>query len=129
MSDLPETTIKYVKHTFTKKEMEDMQKKLAVKTAELRRKEEEKKAITSQFGSAITQLETETLSLADSVNTGYEHRSTDCKISYNWKKGTKDIVHPDTGEVIETIVITDNEKQMKFPVKEKDEKKKKKDKK
>lgn len=37
-----------------------------------------------------------------------------CKVVYDWDKGIKVIIHPQTGEVIEEQIITDEDRQGKM---------------
>ena len=119
------TQNEYVKHEFNKEEMEEMHKELAEKTSQLRRKEEEKKSIVSQFGADITKLETATLSLADKINLRYEHRMLKCEVKYNWKTGKKEIIHPETKKAIRTDPVTEEERQQKLALDDKKKEKKK----
>jgi hypothetical protein len=114
--ELKKTTLRIERDDFTKEEMETMQKELATKTIELRHKENEKKAVNSQFTSSIDAIKASTCSLADNISAGFEHRNMECEIKFHWKKGTKDIIHPETKKVIDTQDITDEDRQMKLEV-------------
>jgi len=102
---------KIAKHTYTTDELNTLQKALALAVQDLRHKEEDKKAIMSELTSDINKLHAETGSLSDRINSGYEYRSMKCVVKFDFPTGTKDIVHPETGEVISTEKITDEDRQ------------------
>ena len=45
---------------------------------------------------------------------GKEQRKMPCKVIFDWDKGTKAIIHPQTGEVIEEQLITNEDRQMEL---------------
>lgn len=107
-------TSMYLRHDFTNDEQTDMQKRLATQTQALRHRESCKKAAMAQFGSEIQIIDVEVGSLADKINSGYEHREMKCVLDFDWDKNKKYAVHPETGEVVGTFEITEDDRQLKF---------------
>ena len=116
--DIVSTVSVYLRHDFSKEEMDTMQKRLAMQTQALRHKENAKKAIVTQFGSEIETIDTEIGSLADKINTGYEHRMMKATVKYDWAKNKKYIIHPETGNTSETLDITEEDRQQKLKLEE-----------
>ena len=106
----------YLRHDFSKDEIDEMNKRLARQTQALRHKEGEKKAITAQFSSEIESIDAELGSLADKLNSGFEHRQMKCVVNFDWDKGKKHAIHPETGEIVQTQDISDEERQGKLSV-------------
>lgn len=50
--------------------------------------------------------------LLSSLSAGREFRDMECPIVYDWKAGTRMILHPETGEIIEKRGVTNEERQM-----------------
>jgi hypothetical protein len=91
-----------------------MHKDLAVKTVGLRHLQSDFSYIKKQFASNIEKADGEIESLADKINSGFEHRQMTCLIVFEWDKGVKFAIHPETGEVIKTMDITADDKQQKL---------------
>ena len=103
-----------VKHVLTPEELDASGKALAKSTAALKYTEEEKKAITADFSSKISQLEAEISIFADRVNNGHCYQTMKCQVEFDWKEGKKHVIHPETGEVLESAEITEDERQLEF---------------
>lgn len=112
-------TERTLKHTFTKLELEDLQKQIAREYANLNLVESEKASVVSSYGTKIKTLKSTLGGLAQSINQGYTHIPMKCVTIYNWKAGIKTLAHPETGEILEEEKIADTERQMKLPVLEK----------
>jgi len=110
------TTSRHLKVVFDTDKLQDLSTQLALKTAELRSQEDEKKEVMSDFTATLNRLKAETNSLATKINNGYEYRSVDCDIDYLWDEGNKKIIRQDTQEVVETLAITPEEMQTEFPL-------------
>ena len=100
---------RYLKYDFTHEELEDIQKKLAHATLQLREKEEHKKAVMSQFTSDINSLKADTNLLAEKINSGFEFRDVTCDIEYDFNNNMKTIIRQDTGEIVETVQASSEE--------------------
>src|SRR3989339_92098 len=111
-----QTATLYLRHDFKSEELSDMQKRLALQTQALRHKENAKKAIVSQFSSELEAIDAEIGSLADKINTGFEHREMKCPLNFDWDRNKKDAIHPETGEIVKTFDITDDDRQLKLKV-------------
>jgi hypothetical protein len=123
--EVTESIVKmFAKHTFTKQELEGFYKDLAKSIADLRKKENEKSALVAQLGADIKKLEGETESLATKVQNGYEHKNMDCIAKFDWGKDKKEIIHPETGEVLWSGAISMDERQLRLEAQKKEEVKK-----
>ncbi len=105
-----------VKHKFTPEEQNELQRTLARKIEEVSQTETDKKAAVSQFTARINQIRTEVNALAVSVNQGYTFLPMECRVIYYWKKGTKETIHPETGEILKEEKITESERQEMLPI-------------
>jgi len=106
-----ETTTRSLKCKFTQEELDIMKTDLAAITSELRSKEEEKRAVASQFKSEIDGLVARTNVLADKINNGYEFRPIECDIDKDMDSKIMTVIRRDTGEVIEQRPLQDHELQ------------------
>jgi hypothetical protein len=104
------------KHTLTQEEIDISSRSLAKKTSEIKYTEAEKTSAMAAYTSKLKQLEAEVSILADMVNNGYVYQEMKCPVCFDWKSGKKSVVHPETGEVIETGEITAEDRQLQMPV-------------
>lgn len=105
------TVKKRVKHLLTEKEISDLNAEVSKLGIDLEDREAEKKRVTSICGG----LEAQVSEKLKAVKDGFDMRELDCPVSYDYKKGKKKILHPETTEVLETMDIPENEKQMPLP--------------
>jgi hypothetical protein len=79
--------------------------------------EEDKKRVTSQYGSDIKLVKSTIKQLSHVVTSGYELKDILCGVYYDRPtKGKKSIVRLDTGEVVETEEMNHMERQMVLPI-------------
>lgn len=110
-----QTTTEWLKYEFTEAEQKELAKKLAYATRELMETEEAKKAVTSNFKSKIEAAKEQISKLSNNINNGYEYRNIDCEVVLNSPEpGTKSIVRKDTGEIVKTLEMDQEEKQEKL---------------
>lgn len=109
-----QTCREYLRHDFTPEEMNVMHKDLAVKTVGLRHLQSDFAAVKKQFASDIEKADGEIESLADKLNSGFEHRLMVCELSFDYEKDVKYAIHPETGEVVKTMDITAEDRQAKL---------------
>ena len=74
--------------------------------------EERKKEVDAQLKAEIESHSTRALSIARKINNGYEYRDVECTLDCNYTKNSATIRRTDTGEVIETRAMTQEERQM-----------------
>ncbi|CAK0777588.1 hypothetical protein CCP3SC15_5880001 [Gammaproteobacteria bacterium] len=108
------TMVMLLKHVFTPPEIKAMSERLAKQAAALRNKQLAKETVVAQLTNEIKSIDAEVESLADKINNGFEHRDMNCPLKFDWKKGFKDAIHPETGEVAKTLEITETERQLKL---------------
>lgn len=73
-----------------------------------------KKRSNDDYRTQIKQLQNTNWTLREKIREGKEQRKVPCKVIFNWDKGTKAIIHPQTGEVIEEQNITNEDRQMEL---------------
>lgn len=94
-----ETCQRNLEYYFTDDEKMQMSQQLAVETQNKRRLEDQKKAVTSQYGSQINEKAESINSLSDKIAAGYEYRNIECTVQWHTPtKNKKLITRSDTGE-------------------------------
>ena len=73
-----------------------------------------KKRSNDDYRTQIKQLQNTNWTIREKIRDGKEQRKVPCKVVYDWDKGTKAIIHPQTGEVIEEQIITNEDRQMEL---------------
>jgi hypothetical protein len=109
-----EFTNEYVKYQFTKDEIDEIAAELAQRTSELETAEDEKKAIMSDLKGRIDSLTATVRQAATKINNGYEMRNVKCEIVKDFKSGQIKHVRTDTGDIVRTKKMTDNDRQMEI---------------
>ena len=106
--------IKRLKHTFSDEEKkvfaDEMADALGVKSA----LEDEKKSVTSQIGSRITEQDAIINERGEKIRSGYEYRPTDCVVSYDFHNGHVTILRKDLDVIAESREMRPDERQMEF---------------
>lgn len=114
-----QTTTEWLKYEFSEDELKEFAKKLAYETRELMENEETKKSVMSDFKSKIESSKEKISKLSNLINNGYEYRNIDCEVQLNSPEdGQKTIIRKDTGEVVKSLSMTEEEKQEKLNFKE-----------
>lgn len=94
-----ETCQRNLEYYFTDDEKMQMSQQLAVETQNKRRLEDQKKAVTSQYGSQINEKAESINSLSDKIAAGYEYRNIECTVQWHTPtKNKKLITRSDTDE-------------------------------
>ena len=94
-----ETCQRNLEYYFTDDEKMQMSQQLAVETQNKRRLEDQKKAVTSQYGSQINEKAETINSLSDKIASGYDYRNIECTVQWHTpSKNKKLITRSDTGE-------------------------------
>ena len=95
----------------TEEEFRDRSKALGQELQNRDGLEAEKKAYTSQIAAKINESTAIISGLQARINTGREYRMVDCQVQIDWIKKEKQWVRIDTGEVVRTDVISDEDLQ------------------
>lgn len=86
------------------RELADAHKEVAIQ-------EQRKKDITKELGHDVSMAKTKESKLADTVATKRELRDVTVQVKYDYELGTVEKTRTDTGEIISTREMTDNERQ------------------
>lgn len=104
-----------LKVIFGEDELKEFSGQLARATEELCAAEEEKKAITAQFKERTESAKMTALALSRKINSGYDMRYVDCELKMDDPRvGEVTIIRLDTGEIVRTRPMTDEECQFKL---------------
>jgi len=111
----PKIVQEYVKYKFSEAEKKDISAEMAEKIGEASALEDEKKALTKDFGGRIDIMNNEISISAQELRQGYTMRKVDCMVEEDFKK--KRIYHMrcDTGEVVRTKPMRSDDLQMTIP--------------
>lgn len=102
---------------FTEKEILEHAKKLAEANAELKRAEDNKKAVTSQLKADCDSISSRIAVLSGKINDGFEYRQINVETTFDDpKRGMKTTRRLDTNDVIETETMTGAEMQEELPL-------------
>jgi len=91
---------------------------LAIVTQQLAQLEEEKNEIVDRMKSRITEATARQSLLASVVASGYEYRPVDCEIRKDFDAKRLETTRLDSGEVIESRPLLENELQRSLPLSE-----------
>lgn len=115
MSKNRTTGREYLKYEFSEAELLEIGKQLGRSSQELETLEDNKKAVTSQLKAQIDGKQAEVSGLSNKMNSGCEYRYIDTRIEYNHPSpGIKTTIRNDTGAIIRTEVMSDDEKQLEL---------------
>lgn len=106
----------YLKCEFTEKEILEFGGELARKHSEINELEDQKKRIVSDLKAKSEAADAEASILARKIQNKNEYRDVECQEVYNYVEKTVTIVRVDTGEIVKTRPMNENEKQeLLFP--------------
>ena len=125
---MSETTFtRHLRVLFTKEELAEFNNNLSESVTALEMAESEKKHVMSSLNAKVEAAKSAILHTNCKIKDKSEYRMVKCEQrNLNFKKNTKDIVRLDTNEVIETVALTEDDRQIKLKLeksKEKPEKK------
>lgn len=102
----------YVKYEFGDEEQRENAQKLARKNRNLAEHALKKKQLAADLKLEEEGLNSDIATLSRHVTDGYDFRMVDCRIVYNVPiVGKKDIIRMDTGELVRTDSMTEEERQ------------------
>ena len=106
----------HAKHIFTSEELLDLSRQLGRTCTEVSTLEQEKSAVTKDFGGRILSKEIVRDSLVDKVTSGYEMRLTDCIVVMDAANRSKDYFREtpegERGEFVERREMTHSDFQL-----------------
>lgn len=109
------TTLQPVK--LTPEEIVEHGDSLAKANIDIEQVEKELANVKKQYASKTAALEASISSHSMFITTKEEWRDVECQWQFDFKKGIKDLVRLDTGEIIESqIKVTDNDRQKMLPL-------------
>jgi hypothetical protein len=114
-------TKEHLKCVLTEQEFKQYSSTLARTYSEIQELEEARKSVASDFKGKIDGSTAEATRLARIIQNGYEFRYVECDVVYMLITKTVGIVRNDTGEVVSTRPMTDEERQTVLPFKDPDE--------
>lgn len=110
----PTNEVRQLRVKLTGGEIAKYSKELAKQNQDLKEVEEAKKEVVGKYDSQIKTIKLALLNLSRKVTTEEEDRNVDCWWDYDFAKGEKSLIRSDTGEVVETQIIRDEERQKSF---------------
>ena len=115
------TAVRNLKCNYSDEEIAEFKNNLVGGLMELENLEIEKKEFNTDISAKIKNKTSEISTLVHSINTGYEYRIVDCDIKIDIDKNEKLIIRTDTNEVIETLTLSDEERQLEIQANEESE--------
>lgn len=106
----------------TEKETLIFSRDLAKVNQDLANEENIKKEVIAEFASKMSMLKSNIFNLSQKISNGYEHRSVDVDVYFDYKKGLKIFIRRDTKKVVAEEAMTDHDRQQEFPLKDKKDK-------
>jgi hypothetical protein len=114
---LREKCAEYLKYDFDEDEQKENAQKLARKNRNLAEHALKKKQLAADLKLEEEGLNSDIATLSRHVTDGYDFRMVDCRIVYNQPiTGKKEISRIDTGELVRTDNMTDEERQEELPL-------------
>jgi hypothetical protein len=102
---------KSLKCDLTEAEIIDFGLRMSKNMVEITKIATQKKETVSGFKAQVDELAADQRYLSGCVIAETETREVDCSIIYEWEKGQKDIFRNDTGELVESLPISESEQQ------------------
>lgn len=129
MKEKKRTIQKQLEVKLTEEEVLKYSRELARVNQDLASEEDKKKEIISDIANKINSFKTNITVLSRKISNGYEYRTVDVDVLFDYKKGMKYFVRRDTKETIEEGKLTDSDRQQEldFAKAEKEKKAKKKE--
>lgn len=95
-------TVAIIEYSFTPEDMVQKRDELVAAFKEKTNLEIKKSAMNKEFGDKIKVQDDIITKTVEAIEMRKEKREVECTVKYNWTKGEKYIIHPQTGEVIYT---------------------------
>lgn len=91
--------------TFTPEELTEKRDRLVSCIKEAEDVTEEKKGVVADYNKQLSELHREQNQLCNDILKKSTNKTVTCKVKFNFDKGEKYVIHPQTGEVIKTAPI------------------------
>lgn len=124
MKEKKRTIQKQLEVKLTEEETLKYSRELAKVNQDLASEEEKKKEIMSDIANKINSFKTNITVLSRKISNGYEYRTVDVDVLFDYKKGMKYFVRRDTKETINEQVMTDEDRQQELDFKKAEKEKK-----
>lgn len=106
------TEIRSLQCELTQSEFMDRSKELATNHGEQTKLESDKATLSGK----ISKVKKEILRISRVVEAGKENREIECKWNFDYEHGEKSLIRRDTGEIIATKSLTQQEMQTELPL-------------
>jgi hypothetical protein len=101
-----------VQHVFTSGEITELRKNITDNTLLLSEKETIKKSVSS----LVAMIKSNIGETVIKVREGRETRKMACPVVFDWDANKKDVIHPETGQVVLTTEITLSDREQCLPL-------------
>ena len=91
--------------TFTPEELTEKRDRLVSCIKEAEDVAEEKKGVVADYNKQLSELHREQNQLCNEILKKSENKTVTCKVKFNFDKGEKYVIHPQTGEIIKTAPV------------------------
>lgn len=98
----PEIIKRECKYTFTREEIEEINKELLAQLDHHAEVVERKKSITADMGARVKTAETEIRDTRTKLKDGFEFRQMDVRVEKDFKAGVKRFIRVDNGELVDS---------------------------
>jgi len=109
----------HLKYVFNDADMIELAHGMARALSEQHEAEDELKAISTQIKSKIALHSGAANSASTKISTGHEYRNVECEVTKNYTTGLVTTRRLDSGEVVDTRLMTTEERQAELPLAEK----------
>jgi hypothetical protein len=107
--------IRQLRCDFTDEELLGLSKQIAESQRKLETLMDEKKKFSSTIKSRIDQTQSEIRMISNNIHDGWEFRPIKCDMRLNFpRSGHKSWIRTDTGEIAETVLMDEDDKQLSF---------------
>lgn len=103
-----------IKYVFTTTERANIADEMAEAVAEAERLKDELKSVQADYKARIQVQEATARANSQRLKNGYEYREMDCPVEYSARTRTATLYHPETGEIIRTRTMSEDELQLKL---------------
>jgi hypothetical protein len=103
-----------VDHYFTKDELLTIGDNLGNKVSEVNVLEERKSAQAKRFADIIKGLSVEVDELVGKLKEKKEPRDMECEVLYDFERKIKQVIHPETSEIVKTIEMSFEDLQLQL---------------
>lgn len=103
--DMEGTTEYPCEITFTPEQLTEKRDRLVDCIKEAENVTEEKKGVVADYNKKLSELHREQNQLCNDILKKSENKTVTCKVKFNFDKGEKYVIHPQTGEIIKTAPI------------------------